>query len=92
MVAANYNVLSEFAIGIRASKSPIPVGNPKTSVIGYSERRACGLSQRLGPIGAIIVGVVTGTVTLLLTQLTFATMPSPLIRFMVALLFAAPAA
>jgi hypothetical protein len=61
-------------------------------IICWSERRACGLSQRLGPIGAIIVGVVAGTVALLLGQVAFATMLSPLIRFMVALLFAAPAA
>jgi hypothetical protein len=45
-----------------------------------------------GPIGAIIVGVVTGAVTLLLGQVAFATMRSPLIRATVALVFAAPAA
>jgi hypothetical protein len=45
-----------------------------------------------GPIGAIIVGVVTGAVTLLLGQVAFAKVHSPLIRTAVALFFAAPAA
>ena len=45
-----------------------------------------------GPIGAIIVGAVTGAVTLLLGQVAFATARSPLIRTAVALFFAAPAA
>ena len=45
-----------------------------------------------GPIGAIIVGVVTGAVTLLLGQVAFAKVRSPLIRTAVALFFAAPAA
>jgi hypothetical protein len=45
-----------------------------------------------GPIGAIIVGVVAGVVTLLLGQVAFATARSPLIRATVALLFAGPAA
>jgi hypothetical protein len=45
-----------------------------------------------GPIGAIIVGVVAGAVTLLLGQVVFATVRSPLIRGTIALLFAAPAA
>jgi hypothetical protein len=45
-----------------------------------------------GPIGAIIVGVVTGAVTLLLGQVAFAKVRSPLIRVVVALFFAAPAA
>ena len=45
-----------------------------------------------GPIGAIIVGVVAGAVTLLLGQVAFATVRSPLIRASVALVFAAPAA
>jgi len=45
-----------------------------------------------GPIGAIIVGAVAGAVTLLLGQVAFATVRSPLIRATVALVFAAPAA
>jgi hypothetical protein len=45
-----------------------------------------------GPIGAIIVGVVTGAVTLLLGQVAFAKVRSSLIRIVVALFFAAPAA
>src|SRR5262245_295850 len=45
-----------------------------------------------GPIGAIIVGVVAGAVTLLLGQVAFAKVRSPLIRGTIALLFAAPAA
>jgi len=43
-----------------------------------------------GPIGAIIVGVSTGAVTLLLGQVAFAKVRSPLIRTGVALFFAAP--
>src|SRR5262245_37040265 len=45
-----------------------------------------------GPIGAIIAGAVAGAVTLLLGQVAFAIVPSPLIRATVALVFAAPAA
>jgi hypothetical protein len=45
-----------------------------------------------GPIGAIIVGAVTGAVTLLLGQVALATVRSPLIRGTIALLFAVPAA
>ena len=45
-----------------------------------------------GPIGAIIVGVVAGGVTLLLGQVALATVRSPLIRGTIALLFAVPAA
>jgi len=45
-----------------------------------------------GPLGAIIVGAVAGAVTLLVGQVAFATVRSPLIRAMIALLFAAPAA
>jgi hypothetical protein len=41
-----------------------------------------------GPIGAIIVGAVTGAVTLLLGQVALATVRSPLIRGTIALLFA----
>jgi hypothetical protein len=57
-----------------------------------------GLSEGLaayhsgsGPIGAIIIGVVAGAVTLVLGQVAFATVRSPLMRGTVALLFAAPA-
>jgi hypothetical protein len=45
-----------------------------------------------GPIGAIIVGVVAGGVTLVLGQATLARVRSPLFRGTIALLFAAPAA
>jgi hypothetical protein len=45
-----------------------------------------------GPIAAIIVGVVTAAVTLLLGQVAFAKVRSPLIRTAVALGFAVPAA
>jgi hypothetical protein len=45
-----------------------------------------------GPIGAIIVGAVTGAVTLLLGQVALATVRSPLIRGTIVLLFAVPAA
>jgi hypothetical protein len=45
-----------------------------------------------GPIGAIVVGVIAGAVTLLLGQVAFATVRSPLVRATVALVFAAPAA
>ena len=45
-----------------------------------------------GPIGAIIVGVVAGAVTLLLGQVAFARVRSPLIRGTIALFFAVPAA
>ena len=45
-----------------------------------------------GPIGAIVVGVIAGAVTLLLGQIAFTTLRSPLIRAALALLFAVPAA
>jgi hypothetical protein len=45
-----------------------------------------------GPIGAIVVGVIAGAVTLLLGPVAFATVRSPLVRATVALVFAAPAA
>ena len=45
-----------------------------------------------GPIGAIVVGVIAGAVTLLLGQIAFTTFRSPLIRVALALLFAVPAA
>jgi hypothetical protein len=45
-----------------------------------------------GPIAAIVVGVIAGAVTLLLGQVAFATVRSPLVRATVALVFAAPAA
>jgi hypothetical protein len=70
----------------------VRVGSLCTSVLRWLERRPRGLSQRLGPIGAIIVGAVTGAVTLLLGQVALATVRSPLIRGTIALLFAVPAA
>jgi hypothetical protein len=45
-----------------------------------------------GPIGAIIVGVIAGAITLLLGQIAFTTFRSPLIRAALAMLFAVPAA
>lgn len=45
-----------------------------------------------GPIGAIVVGVLAGILTLIAGQVIFSTVRSPLIRLGVALLFAAPAA
>ncbi len=44
-----------------------------------------------GVIGAVIVGFLAGAATLLVGQLAFASMPSPLIRGLIALVFAAPA-
>jgi hypothetical protein len=45
-----------------------------------------------GPIGAIIVGAIAGVIALLLGQIAFTTLRSPLIRAAVALLFTVPAA
>jgi hypothetical protein len=45
-----------------------------------------------GVLGAIIVGFLAGAATLLIGQFAFASMPSPLIRGVIALVFAAPAA
>ena len=45
-----------------------------------------------GMFGALVVGIVAGTVTLGAGQLTFAMARSPLIRAAIALLFATPAA
>ncbi len=45
-----------------------------------------------GPIGAIIVGLIASSVTLVLGQIAFTTLRSPLIRAVIALLFAVPAA
>lgn len=45
-----------------------------------------------GPIGAIVVGLVAGTVTLVVGQVLFATIRSPALRAIIAILFAAPAA
>ena len=45
-----------------------------------------------GPIGAIIVGAIASSVTLLVGQIAFTTLRSPLIRIALALLFAVPAA
>ncbi len=45
-----------------------------------------------GPIGAIVVGLVAGAVTLVVGQVLFAKVRSPVLRAMIAILFAAPAA
>lgn len=45
-----------------------------------------------GVLGAIAIGFLVGTATLLIGQLVFASVPSPLVRVVVALVFAAPAA
>jgi hypothetical protein len=45
-----------------------------------------------GPIGAIIVGLIASSVTLVLGQIALMTLRSPLIRAVIALLFAVPAA
>ena len=44
-----------------------------------------------GPVAAIIVGAIAGSVVLILGQVAFATLRSPLMRVAVALLFAVPA-
>src|SRR6516162_3785795 len=45
-----------------------------------------------GPIGAIIIGVLASSITLIAGQIAFTTLRSPLIRATIALLFAIPAA
>jgi hypothetical protein len=45
-----------------------------------------------GPFGAIIVGAIASSVTLIVGQIAFTTLRSPVIRAAVALLFAVPAA
>ena len=45
-----------------------------------------------GPIGAIIVGLIAGTITLIAGQIAIMTLCSPFIRAGIALLFAVPAA
>jgi hypothetical protein len=45
-----------------------------------------------GPIAAVIVGVIAGSITLVAGQIAFTTVRSPLIRAAIALLFAVPAA
>jgi hypothetical protein len=45
-----------------------------------------------GPIGAILVGLIAGVVSLIGGQLAFAAVRLPLIRAVIALLFAVPAA
>lgn len=44
-----------------------------------------------GPIGAMLVGLAAGVVTLALAQAVFSLAPSPALRGLVALLFAGPA-
>lgn len=50
------------------------------------------LQAGAGPIGAILIGTATGVTTLVLGQTVFSFASSPLLRGLVALLFAAPAA
>lgn len=50
------------------------------------------LDAGAGPIGAIIVGLIAGAVTLVVGQVLFAIVRSPALRAIVALVFAAPAA
>ena len=45
-----------------------------------------------GPIGAILVGAIAGSITLVAGQIAFTTLRSPLIRGAIAFLFALPAA
>jgi hypothetical protein len=45
-----------------------------------------------GPIAAIIVGAIASSITLIVGQIAFTTLRSPLIRAAIALLFAVPAA
>ena len=45
-----------------------------------------------GPIGAIIIGVLASSITLIAGQIAFTTLRSPLIRAKIALLFAIPPA
>jgi hypothetical protein len=45
-----------------------------------------------GPIAAIIVGAIASSITLIVGQIAFMTLRSPLIRAVIALLFAVPAA
>lgn len=45
-----------------------------------------------GPIGAMLVGVIAGSITLVAGQIAYTTVRSPLIRATIALLFAVPAA
>ena len=45
-----------------------------------------------GPIGAIVVGGIASSTTLLVAQIAFTTLRSPLIRAAIVLLFAVPAA
>jgi hypothetical protein len=45
-----------------------------------------------GPIGAIIVGAIAGSITLVAGQIAFTTLRSPLTRAAIAFLFALPAA
>ena len=45
-----------------------------------------------GPIAAIIVGAIASSITLIVGQIAFMTLRSPLIRAVIALLFVVPAA
>ena len=50
------------------------------------------LHSGAGPIAAIVVGFLAGLLTLAVGQAVFTLVPSPLVRGLVALIFAAPAA
>src|SRR5712691_11363345 len=45
-----------------------------------------------GPVAAIIVGAIAGSITVVAAQIAFTTLRSPLIRAAIALVFAMPAA
>lgn len=45
-----------------------------------------------GPVGAIVVGLIAGVLTLVVGQIAFAAVRSPVMRAAIVLLFAAPAA
>jgi hypothetical protein len=53
-----------------------------------------GVSPRItaAPLGALVVGVAAGAVTLVAGQAAFAAVKSPVLRVVIAILFAAPAA
>src|SRR5262249_39418360 len=67
-------------------------GSLCASIIRRRHCRACHLSHWVGPIGAIIVGLIAGTITLFVGQIALMTLRSPFIRAGIALLFAVPAA
>ena len=67
-------------------------GRPCASIVCWRHCWACHLSQRFGPIGAIIVGLIASTISLIAGQIAFITLRSPFIRAGIVLLFVVPAA